>query len=260
MAQAFPPGTLSLPRRHARMLTALGVALERGARVLDFGCGDGASVYAYRDEGVDAYGFEIVASVRLRDPEDAKFFKFSLTGVSALTPDYRLDAKDYKIPFESSSFDFVFSNHVFEHVTDYDAAFQEVARVLKPGGTSINVFPARYRLIEPHIKVPLAGFVRWRPWYVLWALLGVRNDFQRRLGRLARARENVGFMKTGVNYLTTAKILTHAMRHFREADLVPHLWHLANDGYNRRGALCAVSPLFRALYAKLGTVVLFVKK
>ncbi|MEZ0229374.1 MAG: class I SAM-dependent methyltransferase [Planctomycetota bacterium] len=246
-------------RHHARMLAGLGTPLARGARVLDFGCGEGQHVYDYREEGYDAYGFEIAPIVKLRRPEDARFFGFASTAAAG-SQDYRVDKTTFRVPFESDSFDFVFSSETFEHVTEYDAAFAEIARVLKPGGTSIHTFPSRYRLLEPHTKVPLGGVFQGHAWHLLWALLGVRNEFQRGVGPFARARQNVDFMKKCVNYLSTGEILRHAAAHFKEADLVPHLWLLANDGYGCQGALCMLVPLYRALYAKMGEVVLYVRK
>jgi SAM-dependent methyltransferase len=238
----------SLVRRHVRMLAHLGIVLNERARVLDFGCGSGSYVYEYRDEGFDAYGFEVSpASVKFRKPEDERFFCFS-------------PPEGYRIPFDSGFFDFVFSCEVFEHVPDYDAALGEIARVLKPGGVSIHTFPARYRLLEPHVRVPLGGFIQSYTWYLLWALLGVRNEFQRTMGPVARAQNNLTWMRSSTHYLGTAEILRFAQKHFREVDLVPHLWHLENSGYGCLGALLFLLPIHRALYAKCGTVVIFLRK
>jgi SAM-dependent methyltransferase len=230
------------------MLAALGVPLREGARVLDFGCGSGSYVYEYRDEGFDACGFEISPIVKLRAPEDEKFFRFAAADAA------------YRVPFDSASFDFVFSCEVFEHVADYEAALSEIARVLKPGGISIHTFPARYRIREAHTHVPLGGCMQGFAWHLLWALLGVRNEFQKDTGPLARARNNVAWMRDNTNYLRTAEILGHARRHFREVDLVPHLWHLDNAGYGCQGALLFLVPIYRAIYAKCGSVVLFLRK
>lgn len=55
----------------------------------------------------------------------------------------QMDAR--ALAFNDSSFDFIFSNAVFEHVDDVDAATQEVARVLVPGGIAriaIHLFPS----------------------------------------------------------------------------------------------------------------------
>jgi len=45
------------------------------------------------------------------------------------------------LTFDSGSFDLVLSFDVLEHVPDYRAALQEIARVLRPGGTLLASFP-----------------------------------------------------------------------------------------------------------------------
>lgn len=46
-----------------------------------------------------------------------------------------------KIPFEENSFDMVISEDVFEHVNDYQKAFAEIHRILKPQGHHIFTVP-----------------------------------------------------------------------------------------------------------------------
>ena len=46
-----------------------------------------------------------------------------------------------KMPFEDNSFDVVFSEYVFEHLEEPDGAFQEIRRVLKPGGKLLVITP-----------------------------------------------------------------------------------------------------------------------
>jgi SAM-dependent methyltransferase len=49
------------------------------------------------------------------------------------------------LEFPDSHFDYVFSNAVFEHISDVDKACFEIARVLKPGGISnvvVHLFPS----------------------------------------------------------------------------------------------------------------------
>jgi SAM-dependent methyltransferase len=43
--------------------------------------------------------------------------------------------------FADASFDIVVCSHVLEHVPDDQAAFKEIARILKPGGTAILLTP-----------------------------------------------------------------------------------------------------------------------
>lgn len=45
------------------------------------------------------------------------------------------------LPFESNSFDMVYSSHVFEHIPDRNKALSEIYRVLKPGGVHFCVVP-----------------------------------------------------------------------------------------------------------------------
>jgi SAM-dependent methyltransferase len=121
------------------ILTEFGEEPNPGWKILDFGCGSGRHVYEYRDRFYNCLGFDRVNYVSLRDPSEAHFFCFSDSGVG------------YHVPHPDASFDFVFSTSVFEHVLDHEGAFREIHRVLKAGGVSIHVFPARYRPIEPHI-------------------------------------------------------------------------------------------------------------
>lgn len=46
-----------------------------------------------------------------------------------------------KLTFDDSSFDYVLSFDVFEHVPDYSAALAECLRILKPGGTLLFTVP-----------------------------------------------------------------------------------------------------------------------
>ena len=57
-------------------------------------------------------------------------------------------------------FDIVITNQVLEHMSNKIEFINELKRILKPGGFSYNILPAKFRPIEVHIKMP---FVHWFP-------------------------------------------------------------------------------------------------
>lgn len=173
--------------------------------ILDLGCGKGALVAHLRQQGHDAYGCDIAgsdASNFVPDPQSGGILRAIL-----LDP--------YRLPFDDNQFDCVVSAQVLEHVIDYDSTFREIHRVLKPGGISLHVFPSRYSFIEPHVFVPLATLVRNRAWLYFWALLGVRNQFQKGKDACEVTRLNYQYLHAHTNYPTRAEIRKHG-RHFSE--------------------------------------------
>jgi ubiquinone/menaquinone biosynthesis C-methylase UbiE len=55
---------------------------------------------------------------------------FSGSGVNVVQ-----DLAKMPLPFRDNSFDFIIANHVMEHIPKWWDCFQELARVVKPGGT-----------------------------------------------------------------------------------------------------------------------------
>ena len=111
-------------------------ALLRGRRVLDLGCGVGEYVRAFSREGADALGCDI-AMPRLHEA--------SRRG----TPDLLAGAGE-ALPLRNASLDIVVMNEVIEHVEDDHASLQEVARVLRPGGSCVIYAPNRLYPFETH--------------------------------------------------------------------------------------------------------------
>ena len=52
------------------------------------------------------------------------------------------------LPFRSGSFDVVLATEVLEHVTDAEAAAEEIRRVLRPGGSLLATVPFIYPVHE----------------------------------------------------------------------------------------------------------------
>lgn len=177
------------------ILAECGISLESESHVLDFGCGNGRHVYEYLDAGYhNAFGYDLQNWVNLRDPSDRERFCF----------DHGADMS--AIPFPDNHFDFVFSYSVFEHVLQQKLAFSEIFRVLKPGGVSLHNFPSKWRPFEPHICVPFGGAFQSYGYYLLWAVLGFRNPYQKGLSAREVARRNHRYGREGLNYLSDGEL------------------------------------------------------
>jgi len=114
-------------RRLAPLLIRFGGLLD-GERVLDVGCGTGSLTFTFPE-------IANVASVTGIDPSES-FVEFARgrntdPRISFQTADARA------LPFESNSFDRVFSMLVLQFIPDAARAVAEMCRVVRPGGTVI---------------------------------------------------------------------------------------------------------------------------
>ncbi len=128
----------------------LDFALRHGGRVLDYGCGAGKLVLAGRANGLDMFGTDLFYGGSETRAEAASLIG---TVIRELNP-------DGSIPFPDEYFDLVTNNQVMEHVQDLDAVLSEIARVLRPGGRVLSLFPSRDVWREGHIGIP---FSHWFP-------------------------------------------------------------------------------------------------
>lgn len=80
------------------------------------------------------------------------------TTADLYSPIVDVKADILELPFKDDEFDFVFCNHVLEHIEDDTKAMKELFRVLKKGGTGIFQVPqelSRSQTYEnPDIKTP----------------------------------------------------------------------------------------------------------
>ncbi|MFL5626164.1 MAG: class I SAM-dependent methyltransferase [Ktedonobacteraceae bacterium] len=138
------------------MLEDLGCKINSHSLILDFGCGEGRAVYQFKKKGLNAFGVDIV------DSYDTVQKLCKEEGIIKPEEDIfrTIDPANYKIPFDDDTFDFIVSDQVFEHVQNWPQTLEEIKRVLKPGGSSLHIFPSRYRPIEAHVFVPFAGIIQ----------------------------------------------------------------------------------------------------
>jgi SAM-dependent methyltransferase len=118
----------------------IGRRLSNSSCVLDLGAGSGSRApLNFRDDA------RIVVGV---DP------KWSIKDNTSVT--YRALGVAQALPFQSATFDLVFSDWVVEHLSDPGAALMEIFRVLEPGGHFIfrtgNLFHYSYAIarVTPH--------------------------------------------------------------------------------------------------------------
>jgi SAM-dependent methyltransferase len=123
-----------------------------GARVLDYGCGDGTVVRMLRDAGYDAYGVDI----RWAGADYGDLEASDLGRAGHL----RYYDEGGPLPFADGSFALVVSDQVLEHVVPLHDAVREIERVLAPRGRSYHHVPSRGVWREAHIGVP---FAHWLP-------------------------------------------------------------------------------------------------
>lgn len=109
-----------------------------GKRVLEIGLGQGADAEKIVQRGGIYNGADLteesIKRVKMR---------FKLRGL----PFERIEqASALELPFEDSSFDFVFSHGVLHHIPEIGKAQAEIARVLKPNGRLIAMLYAKWSL------------------------------------------------------------------------------------------------------------------
>jgi SAM-dependent methyltransferase len=173
-------------------------------KVLDFGCGSGRFVRSLRLLGLDASGCDVVAAWKGSDDPCVKH----LSVMDLQSP--------LRLPFPDEAFDSVVSTSVLEHADNKDEIFSEIYRILTPGGQMLHFFPGKFYLpLEPHLYVPLLNWLwphvpRW--WLALWAILGIRNEFQGAMGWREVVDANVTYVETGISWWTHGR-LRRAVEH-----------------------------------------------
>jgi SAM-dependent methyltransferase len=97
-----------------------------GGRMLDVGCGNAWSAYAFAKRGFDVIGVDLNPDAFEPPPH----------------PNLRLqEGSVLHLPFADASFDLIASYQMLEHVPAPEAALREMLRVVVPGGTISIVSP-----------------------------------------------------------------------------------------------------------------------
>jgi len=111
----------------------------KGKRALDFCCGDGDLTIQLAKMGAEAFGIDISpVSIEIAKRKTANL---SLQGKTFFSVQ---DAE--KLEFPEDYFDIIVCSGVLHHL-DIEKAFQQISRVLKPGGEVICIEPLVYNPI-----------------------------------------------------------------------------------------------------------------
>jgi ubiquinone/menaquinone biosynthesis C-methylase UbiE len=97
----------------------------RGARLLEVGCGMGTDLLQFARGGARCTGIDLTP----RSIEITRH-RFKLYGADG---NFMISDGEH-LPFQSESFDVVYSNGVLHHTPDTAGSIREVHRVLRPGG------------------------------------------------------------------------------------------------------------------------------
>ncbi|MCI0734905.1 MAG: class I SAM-dependent methyltransferase [Beijerinckiaceae bacterium] len=135
------------------------------SHVLDVGCGLGRVARPLVDffTTVSYTGIDIVKeSIKWCCENYRDLSKFKFIHADIYNTYYNLTAttkaEDYKFPFEAGSFDVVWSASLFTHLLlpSVDNYLGEMARVLKPGGRTMNTYLLLDEISEPLVLGPRA--------------------------------------------------------------------------------------------------------
>jgi SAM-dependent methyltransferase len=239
------------------ILHELNVEISTDSTLLDFGCGEGKMVYEFRKENIQAFGVDIecrYTAIQQQCQED---------GINMADEDIfrTIDSDNYRIPFEDGTFDTVVSFYVLEHVQNWEQSLAEIKRVLKPGGTSLHIFPSRYSFIEPHVFVPLACIVQGYTYLAFWAFLGIRNSYQKNLHWREVTKLNFEYLRSCTKYYPKAEISKRVASQFDHFTFVEGIYIKHHFGRVRRYLypLSKTFPIISSLFSTFYTRVLFFK-
>ena len=228
--------------------------------VLDYGCGKGATVLAGRALGLEMYGAEAFY--------EGSNIRSDIVASGLFGTTIRV-VKNDRLDFPDNFFDVVVSNQVLEHVSDLNAVVDEIHRVLKPGGVTLNLFPSRDVWREGHCGIP---FIHWFP-----KTSSLRRPYMLTLRRLGMGtfkanrppEKFVDHMLTWLDKFTFYRKRSDIFQSFRrlfsmelvEEDYI--CFRLKASGRGNLNPLVRfplIRPLAKEMFRKLGGLVLLAKK
>lgn len=127
--------------------------------------------------------------------ENLKNLEYITADIESPLAKVKMDAHD--IPFDESTFEIVFCNHVLEHVADDRKVMSEIYRVMKPGGWGILQIPLFFPLADKTVEDPTITDPKKRE-----ELFG-QDDHVRKYGLDYRNRLEESGFKVSDDYVAT---------------------------------------------------------
>jgi SAM-dependent methyltransferase len=234
------------------IIMELGCFLDSDSVLLDFGCGKGKMVKELSDHGYQVFGCDTKFDFVAGDDTDLLLQQEIIR---------KIDLINYSLPFKDNTFDFIFSQSVFEHVKNYPETISEIARVLKPNGCCLHLFPSRNRFIEPHVFVPFATVLISRPWLYIWTYLGIRNQFTTSLKAKETSELFYNYLLNETNYLSKKQLIAYFGKQFEDVKFCedlsikysPHKGKIIHS-------ILKYFPFIFSVYSTFRTRIIFMRK
>jgi SAM-dependent methyltransferase len=185
-------------------------AEANGKRVLEIGCGNGADGVTFAQHGALYTGVDLTA-----EAVEATRRHFAVLGLAG---EFRVENAE-RLSFPEASFDWVYSHGVLHHTPDPQRTFEEIYRVLRPGGRAIIMLYHRHSF---NYYVRILGYMRLRLLATILAHLGHCEADRQRLAvrEVSGVRGNVApevwtlhfenFLRYGWAYLKPSRFVHHA--------------------------------------------------
>jgi len=129
-----------------------GDLLSKQINILDCGCGRGRSVARLRELGFNAFGVDVDEKTMLNG--------FDLLEKRGLIPSKLLRTVADVDSFPDGYFHIIFSEQVFEHVSDLNGLIEMYEHKTLSQGIGVHSFPGAKMIDELHVMMP---YIHWLP-------------------------------------------------------------------------------------------------
>jgi SAM-dependent methyltransferase len=223
-------------------------------RVLDYGCGAGKVVKALQERNIDASGCDV-------------FYEggdYSAHIDPSVKPGSIRRMESDAIPFDEGTFDYVITDQVMEHVENLDVVLAEIARVLKPGGRILSMFPDKGVWREGHCGIPLLHKFpknsEARIYYAaLLRVIGFGHHTENKTA-MQWSRDFCSWLDDWTHYRSLDDIESTYLKHLSDIDHIEEEWLHARLGARQTFVSWMPVSFQRFVVSKLGGLIFIARK